>query len=440
MECSKKSVVKIITIVLHKFLYKIGSFIRNPSIKKHLIFLEKSNGWSSDKLKEYQLQKLKEIVTFAYENSSFYKSHFSSNNFHPSDIKELSNLKDIPILEKIDLINNNAKIHTNFKGKTFTAITSGSSGQSLSFQRDESADSFNRATIQKGYLWYGVYPWQLNGYFWGFNFNFLIKNKTIILDFLQNRFRIFNYNSYNLKRFVKKLNKATYIHGYSSMIYQTAKLINERGLLKPKGIKMVKGTSEKIFKNYHDEVIKAFGSKIISEYGATESGIIAFECPEGNMHINMEGVLVEEINHEIVVTNLQMKSFPIIRYKLGDYIELESDLKKCKCGRNHRILKEVTGRVGLPIYGKSEIYPSLTFYYIFKNLDFNNNLKLNYQIIQKEKGILLVKIEQKITNEQIKKLHAEFVKYFNNDIQYTLEDEYILQSNEGKLKSFISHL
>ena len=69
------------------------------------------------------------------------------------------------------------------------------------------------------------------------------------------------------------------------MIYQTAKLINERGLLKPKGIKMVKGTSEKIFKNYHDEVIKAFGSKIISEYGATESGIIAFECPEGNMHI-----------------------------------------------------------------------------------------------------------------------------------------------------------
>ena len=52
----------------------------------------------------------------------------------------------------------------------------------------------------------------------------------------------------------------------------------------------------------------------------------------------------------------------------------------------------------------------------------------------------MVKIEQKLTNEQIKKLHAEFVKYFGNDIQYTLEDEYILQSNEGKLKSFISHL
>ena len=432
--------VKIITIVLYKFLYKIGSFIRNPSIKKHLIFLEKSNEWSSKKLKDYQLQKLKEIVAFAYENSSFYKLHFISHNFHPSDIKNLKDLNKIPVLEKTDLLNNNKEVHTNWKGITFTAVTSGSSGQSLRFQRDESADSFNRATIQKGYLWYGVYPWQLNGYFWGFNFNFLKKNKTIFLDFLQNRFRLFSYESNNLIKFAKKLNKATYIHGYSSMIHQTAKLINERALLKPNGIKMVKGTSEKVFKNYHDEVIKAFGSKIISEYGATESGIIAFECPEGNMHINMEGVLVEEIDQEIVVTNLQMKSFPIIRYRLGDYIELESEKIKCKCGRNHRILKEVTGRVGLPIYGETEIYPSFTFYYIFKNLDLQYGLSLNYQIIQKEKGILIVRIEQKLTNENIKKIDIEFKKYFNNDIKYTLKDEHILQSNKGKLKSFISHL
>ena len=424
--------------MLYKFFYKIGSFIRNPSIKKHLIFLEKSNKWSSDKLKDYQLQKLKELVTFAYENSSFYKSHFLSNNFHPFDIKELSDVKNIPILEKVDVLNNNANIHTNWKGKTFTAVTSGSTGQSLRFQRDESADSFNRATIQKSYLWFGVYPWDLNGYFWGFNFSFLKKMKTSFLDFIQNRFRIFSYDSESLKKFVKRLDKATYIHGYSSMIYQTAKLINEKGLIKPKGIKMVKGTSEKIFKSYHDEVIKAFGTKIISEYGATESGIIAFECPEGNMHINMEGVLVEEIDHEIIVTNLQMKSFPIIRYKLGDYIELDKSEFKCKCGRNHKILKEVKGRIGLPIYGNTEIYPSLYFYYIFKNLDLQYSIKLNYQIIQKEKGILLVRIEQQLQRDERKKMNLEFVKYFSSDMQFELEEKCVLKSENGKLKSFIS--
>lgn len=430
--------VKYLKIMLYKVLYKIGVQLRNPSISLHTAFLSESQNWSLEKLKEYQLFKLKELITYSYENSVFYKNHFKENNFHPSQLNKLKDLKKIPILEKLDLIENNSDIHTNWKGKCLTAVTSGSSGQSLRFQRDESADSFNRATIQKSYLWFGVYPWDLNGYFWGFNFSFLKKMKTSFLDFIQNRFRIFNYNSHNLKRFVKKINKATYIHGYSSMIYQTAKFINKKGLIKPKGIKMVKGTSEKIFKSYHDEVIKAFGTKIISEYGATESGIIAFECPEGNMHINMEGVLVEEIDHEIIVTNLQMKSFPIIRYKLGDYIELDKSEFKCKCGRNHKILKEVTGRIGLPIYGNTEIYPSFTFYYIFKNLDLQFSIKLNYQIIQKEKGILLVRIEQQLQRDERKKMNLEFVKYFGSDIQFELEEKCVLKSENGKLKSFIS--
>ena len=224
------------------------------------------------------------------------------------------------------------------------------------------------------------------------------------------------------------------------MIYQVAKLINERDLPKPKGIKMVKGTSEQIFNNYHDEVINAFGSKIISEYGAAESGIIAFECPEGNMHINMEGVLVEEVNNEIILTNLQMKSFPIIRYKLGDYIKLDSGLKKCKCGRNHRILEEVFGRVGQPVYGNSELYPSLTFYYIFKNLDSQYSIKLNYQIIQKKKGNLLVRIEETLKNDQVKKLNNEFKKYFGSDIKFNLEMDCKIISRNEKLKSFISYI
>ena len=105
--------------MIYKLLYKLGSSIRNPSKKKHLIFLEKSNNWSSKKLEDYQLKKLKELLEFAYENSSFYKSHFTNNDIHPSDIKELEDVKNIPILEKIDFINHNLKIHTKWKGKTF---------------------------------------------------------------------------------------------------------------------------------------------------------------------------------------------------------------------------------------------------------------------------------------------------------------------------------
>ena len=93
------------------------------------------------------------------------------------------------------------------------------------------------------------------------------------------------------------------------MIYEVAKYINSLKV-KPKfNLKLIKGTSETILPQYKTEIKNTFGIQIVSEYGATESGIIAFECPHGKLHINMEGVIVEEIDNEIVVTNLQMTSF-----------------------------------------------------------------------------------------------------------------------------------
>jgi len=425
--------------MFYKHIYKLGSFIRNPSKSKHLDFLQKSNDWPLTKLQQYQLLKLKEITNYAFEKSNYYNNYYTKSNFHPSQILSLDDLKKIPIIKKEDLIKYNSQIHTVFKGKKFLASTSGSSGQSLKFFRDESADSFNRAVLEKNYLWYLINPWERNGYFWGFNFSFFEKIKTIFFDSLQNRFRVFSYDKVKLIKFVNKLSKASYVHGYSSMIYQVAKLINEKRLPKPKKIKMVKGTSEKIYESYHDEVIKAFGSKIISEYGAAESGIIAFECPEGKMHVNMEGVIVEEVENEIIVTNLHMKSFPIIRYKLGDYIELSSN-SSCKCGRSHILLNEVTGRIGSNVYGYNGIYPSLVFYYIFKNLSNKHFLKLNYQITQKKKGNLLFRIEEILNQNQIKKLNNEVIKYFGSDIEFSLQMGCEIISGNEKLKSFISYI
>ena len=45
----------------------------------------------------------------------------------------------------------------------------------------------------------------------------------------------------------EKFRKISFIHGYSSMIYELAKIVNSNEIVKPKNIKMVKGTSEKNF-------------------------------------------------------------------------------------------------------------------------------------------------------------------------------------------------
>ena len=425
--------------MLSKLIYKIGERNRNPSIKPWFKFLKQSESWTLQELEAYQLMRLKLVLGKAYAESSFYKLLFDKNKISPSQIKSLNDLKKIPIIDKATLINNTTHIHTNLtKVKGYKAKTSGTGGQSLQFFRDESADSFNRAAIHRGYSWYNVKAWERNAYFWGFNFSKIQQIKTWFLDALQNRFRIFSLKSNDLKSFVRKLEHTKYMHGYSSMIYEVAKYINSLKV-KPKfNLKLLKGTSETILPHYKAEIKNAFGIPITSEYGATESGIIAFECPHGKLHINMEGVIVEEIDNEIVVTNLQMTSFPVIRYKLGDYIKLDHETTACTCGMAHQVIEEVQGRIGDLVYGKTHNYPSLTFYYIFKNMLEVHQLGMNYQVLQKEKGNLIFKVDKNLIHSELLLLQTEINTYFKDDITYQIISNYSFKEKTSKHKSFIS--
>lgn len=426
--------------MLRKTLFNLGVSLRNPSIKHWLRFFKEADSWDLQQIEAYQFKKLKELLTVAYNHSSYYKKVFDTHKLHPDAIKKVSDITLLPTLTKLDAIAFSKEIHTNVKfKKRFKASTSGSTGKPLVFMREELADSFNRASIFHNYKRFNVKPWERNGYFWGFGFSLKQRLKTRFLDFLQNRFRLFSFNDANVNRFVKKLKKASYLHGYSSMVYQTAKFINTQKLPKPKGLKMVKGTSEKIYGSYQEEIIKAFGKKMISEYGAAETGIIAFECAHGFMHLNSTGCIVEEVNNEILVTNLQQFSFPVIRYKLGDYIKLAEPGFTCACGSQYPVLQEVTGRVGENVYGKKGTYPSLYFYYIFKNLA-KNGVLVTYQVVQRKPGFLEFYIEEALDTHKRLLLEKEIRAYFKKDIEFSITSGVQNGFNSKKNKSFISYI
>ena len=77
----------------------------------------------------------------------------------------------------------------------------------------------------------------------------VVKRKrfnTRILDELCNRFRMFSYAPVDIERFCHRLKKASYLSGYSSMIYEVAKYINEHGVtMSDYHLKMIKATSER---------------------------------------------------------------------------------------------------------------------------------------------------------------------------------------------------
>jgi phenylacetate-CoA ligase len=87
---------------------------------------------------------------------------------------------------------------------------------------------------------------------------------------------------------------------------------------------------------------RAFGCRVVNEYGASECMSIAFGCDEGWLHINTDWVILEPVDseyrptprgersHTALLTNLTNRVQPIIRYDLGDSVLAAPD--SCPCG------------------------------------------------------------------------------------------------------------
>lgn len=424
---------------LAKHLFRTGAHLRNPGLYPRYRLLKQSERWPLDRLLDFQLRACRSLLIFAHRHSPFYRARFRKVGFDPGQMNHLEDLQQIPIISKQELLTHHAAVHTRYPfRRTFLSETSGTSGQVLAFRKNEAWDSANRAALMRAYSWYGLRPWAYNIYFWGYDPAPRQRLRTRLLDRLQNRYRIFSYAEADWQQVLLRLPGAVYLHGYSSMIYETAKRAGPQA--ESPRLKLVKGTSEQILPAYRTAVEEAFGQPLRSEYGAAEAGLIAFECPAGRLHLQSEGVVVEEVGGEIVVTNLHAYSFPIIRYALGDRIALDRSGASCPCGMAHPLLKEVIGRAGDTILGKGRRYPALVLYNIFKNLFFQTGDAFNYQGIQTEPGLLILAVEQELTADQCRRIRAECAKYFGQDVRLEIRPMESQPDRREKRRYFVSRV
>ncbi|MEH6514608.1 MAG: phenylacetate--CoA ligase family protein, partial [Maribacter arcticus] len=217
--------------MIKRLIYQLGVKWRNPSLMGHFTFLKKSDNWSLEQLKQYQFDRCKELLHFAYEHSPFYKQYFDFHGFDPKAFTSIDDLKKLPVLRKPTLIANGNDIQSTYPfKKLFASKTSGTSGTTLNFRKDESWDSFNRAGLYRGWYWYGIQPWTKKGYLSGFNLAKTALWKLKFQDFLQNRSRNYSFADDDIVRFLNKIKHVEYLHGYASMIYEVAKKAEALGL------------------------------------------------------------------------------------------------------------------------------------------------------------------------------------------------------------------
>lgn len=118
-------------------------------------------------------------------------------------------------------------------------------------------------------------------------------------------------------------------------------------------LKLVRTQAEQFDPELRAECLDVLGVPVVDNYGATEAGYIAFQCPaHDHYHIQSELNMVEVLGNDghpcapgeigrIVVTPLHAFSMPLFRYDLGDYAEVG---EPCRCGRGLPVLRRIHGR------------------------------------------------------------------------------------------------
>ncbi|HVN28120.1 MAG TPA: AMP-binding protein, partial [Candidatus Binataceae bacterium] len=110
--------------------------------------------------------------------------------------------------------------------------------------------------------------------------------------------------------------------------------------------------SEVLDDSLREKLTRTFGVAAADNYGSTEA-FLAWECPAGSYHINAEHVIVEVVDDDgnpvapgafgrVLVTTLQNRLMPLVRYEIGDYA-IATD-RVCGCGRTLPCIGKIIGR------------------------------------------------------------------------------------------------
>lgn len=92
----------------------------------------------------------------------------------------------------------------------------------------------------------------------------------------------------------------------------------------------------------YERISKAFDTVVGNSYAATECMFFSYSCTAHWLHVNADWVIFEPVDadyrpvaagqpsHSVLITNLANHAQPILRYDLGDSIEVRLD--PCSCG------------------------------------------------------------------------------------------------------------
>ena len=387
------------TMPLHKWI--IGRKARGLYIwLKEIEFVKK------EELEKIRFLRLQELVYNSYLNVPYYKKVFDQNGFKPSDLKSIDDIAKIPLLSKDDVRENiHFELFSNFHDKKsmHRINTSGSTGEPFicyadKFQLEMRFATTLRALEMTGYK-FGDKQLRLWHQTLGMSFSQVLRER-IDAFFMRRKFiPAFEMTRESIEDLVRLIEGGDYklIDGYAESLNLIASFTRSQLRNTPKG---VISSAQQLTPETRARIENLFGTKVYDKYGSREFSGIAYQCDKSlHHHVQDESYIVEILVEgrpaapgevgEVVVTDLNNFSVPLIRYRIGD-LAVAVEQTPCECKRPHTLIGEITGRTQAMIACANGVWlPGGFFGHFFK--DFEYCIK-HYQVAQEEFGEFTLKI------------------------------------------------
>jgi len=414
-----------------------------------LATLEESQWWTEDKIKAYQWQNIKLLLTHAYNNVHYYQNTFKKLRIHPEDIQNYSDFEKLPFLTKEEMkLSKSLLVANNYTPrKLVKKFTGGTTGAPVDFYEQKQTELKEVAFYWRFWRWFGYHPEDKCAILRGSN-----KTKKHRFNLYKNYLEIGagDLSPDTIADFLTELKKfnPSFIQAYPSIAFLVAQYINQTNQSGHYDfIKVIFCASEKLFAFQRNEIKKAFNCRVIDCYGHSERAVLMQQCEqEGNLHIipeygyteliDNEGRVIKEPGKlgEIVGTGFNNYAFPFIRYRTGDFALLAGT--SCACGRNYTGVTEIQGRSGDYLVTPSGKLLSPTLVeFAFDSL---RNVR-EWQVIQRNKNLIEVVMVPEENYDHKSEIHLknELLKIINEMVNVEITYQDTIQKPENMKHRFV---
>ncbi len=429
-----------------------------PRAFYYLLALLRHSTWSKKQLQEFQNRKLREIVTYAYENSAFYHRRFDYNGLKPNEIKTVEDLRKLPVVRKQEISRNvDEVISREFSAQDLRVQhTSGSTGRPLNIYITATENEFRKAKHVRAQMVLG----QKIRDRWVTITSPLHFAETTKLQKALHMFSITPVSVFDdVETQITKIAAANpqVLDGYSNSILLLAKEAKKRGMhdINPRflvsGAELIDASSRKFVED-------VFASPFYDQYATVEFERIAWQCKEKDeYHIDADSLVMEFVDDdgesvspgergEVVCTSLFNHAMPFIRYGIDD-VGVPSEKRECACGRNFPIMKMMEGRKTslLTLPGGRVLAPFafMLAVWTFKHYDLIDL----FRVVQKRKDLIVfvLRLKENASNEDLIKndleRHIREVLHLTEEVSIEVESvDEIPLSRSGKFQIVVSQV